>query len=644
MFKSSCAILGESATRRYFSLTPVTAAVICSCFSSSTVFAATVFDAESTAQNSQIVLNQAFDPIVVTATRAPQIITQIPARVETIDSTALTQSPITDLPHVLQQNSAINVVQSGGFGQQTSLFIRGSESDHTLVLKDGIRLNTASTGAANLQFMDTSDLERIEVLKGPASVLYGSDAIGGVVQLLSRTPTKNAAFFTVQGGQQNSFKAVLGGDMVYDALYGHIRAQRMTTDGSPVSNSTHPNNRAAGYSQSGVDAKLGIKQDNFDISVDYWGNQGNSEYYDFFANKILNQDFDQNGANLRAHFDLAPQLKLNARLSQFNDDIDQKNTADFVHSTVQQAELYGTWQFTPQQNILLGVTHQQLQGDILSYGSPYDEKVNTNGYFAQHQYQDQRWNSQIGVRLEDNQKFGRHTVGQAGLRYHINPATSVYGNVGSSFKAPTLNDLYGYGGNVDLKPETATSYELGIDYAFKPQTMIGASIFNTQVKNLITSICVSTCDGDYIKTFPVYQNNNVNKAKLQGGELYAKWQQAAWFVRSGYQYVKATDDVTDKELLRRPRHNFSLTGGWNGEQFGADISLAAKSTSKDFATPTPGYATVDLNGYWHVTPQVKLFANVENVADSLYKTANYSKGIYYINGGRLATVGATFKY
>ena len=587
-----------------------------------------------------------FDPIVVTATRQGQSTTQVPARLEVINARQLSASALTDLPHVLQQHSALNVVQSGGFGQQTSIFTRGTNSNHTLVLRDNMRLNTASTGAANLQFLDASDLAQVEVLKGPASVLYGSDAIGGVVQLTSQTPKQTGAFITTQVGERNSYKTILGGDLLHQQLYGQIRAQRLSSNGSNVTDRVGHSIEPAGYSQGGVSGKLGIKQSNYGIVADYWLNQGDSEYDAYRQGALKQQQFWQQGANIATYIQLDPSWRLDSRVAQFKDDLDQRNSSDFVHNTTEQLESYISWQPLVQHKLLFGATYQHLRGDLSSYGTHYDKTINSTGYFIQHQFENQRFNTQLGVRLEDNQQFGAHTVGQAAVRYHISPYTSLYTNIGSAFKAPTFNDLYGFGGNADLQPETAFAYEIGFDRQMGSNGRIGVSGFRNQLDNLISSTCVATCDGDWVKTFPVYQNRNIKKSHIQGAEIYAKWQAQPWLTQLSYQYVKAVDESTGYDLPRRPRHNVSASIGLDTGQYGTTLSIAAKSKSQvDVSNQsTPGYASLDVNSYWQLNPHARLFASIENIANTRYKTASYDRGLYYVNGGRLASLGLTLRY
>ena len=586
-------------------------------------------------------VNAKLDTLVVTATRSEEKIQNVPARISIVEPQIIEQSPIAELPHLLMLDPAINMVQSGGFGQQSSIFTRGTNSTHTLILRDGVRMNTPSAGMAAFAFMDTTDLKQIEILKGPASVLYGTDAIGGVIQMISKTPEKNSAFVTTEVGEHQTYKSLVGADLYHDGVYAQVRGQRLETDGTAVIDS--PTAQDAGYDQKGFSAKLGVEKQDYAFSADYMQNQGSSLYDNYGA--LILQDFKNQQINLKGRINLGETLSLNARLSEFKDDLDQQTKPDFVHNTTQEAELYGKWQYTPQQNVLLGATYKHMDADVLSpsawgdeFSVNYHKASETAGYYLQHQFQGEKLNTQLGARIEQHSKFGTHAVGQLGVRYQVLPQTSVYTNIGSAFRAPTNNDLYAlnWGGNPDLKPEESFSYEVGVDQQIGANFTAGLSIYRNQVDHLIT----------YTDRL-----HNINKSTFTGGEVNLNWQRDALFVNLGYAYVQAKNDETHVDLTRRPRHSATLSTGWQDEHFGLSTAVSAKSHSTDFAdwpstTPTinSGYITFDINGYWNVTPNVKLFSNIQNVGDVHYKTAYNGAGVYYINGGRLASVGVTLKY
>ncbi|WP_288397619.1 TonB-dependent receptor [uncultured Acinetobacter sp.] len=590
-------------------------------FSSTTVFADDSTDATQ------------LDPIVVTASKSEEKVSAVPARITIIQPQILEQSPIASLPDLLMTEAAINMVQNGGYGQSASIFLRGAESDQTLILRDGVRLNSNSSGAAALPFIDTTDIKQIEILKGPASVLYGTDAIGGVVQLVTKVPTKSSIFTTNEVGENKTYKSLVGADIAENGFYAQIRGQRLETDGTPVKETVDAPN--APFDQKGFSTKFGVEKENFAASIDYSKNKGNSAYDN--SGNLTNQDFQNEVINLKGKFNFTDQIELNTRLSQFKDDTEQKDanylgTYDFVHSKTQEAEIYNKWNFTNNQNLMIGITHRKNEGDVVSFGSPYKEDVNSTGYFIQHQYNQSGLNTQVGVRLEDNEKFGTHTVAQGAIRYQLLPLTSVYANIGSAFKAPTLNDLYGFGGNQDLKPEESLSYEIGFDQQLAYNIRTGLSLYTTKVDNLIN--------------YGISQMENVDKAKFEGAEAYIKWQGENLYTNLGFNYVRSKDENTGEDLSRRPRQNISLTTGWQDEKYALSATVVANSKYDNTAYDTlsvPGHLRIDMHGQYTINEHLQVFSNIQNIGDVKYRTA-YSSGSYYINGGRLASVGVTLKY
>ncbi|WP_291333730.1 TonB-dependent receptor plug domain-containing protein [Acinetobacter sp. UBA801] len=608
-------------------------------------FSTSVFAAES---QDQRVVNAALDTLVVTATRSEEKIGNVPARINIIEPKILEQSPIAELPHLLMSDASIDMMQYGGYGQTASIFTRGTNSTHTLVLRDGVRLNTGSAGSASLSFIDTTDIKQIEVLKGPASVLYGTDAIGGVVQLISKTPEKTSAFITGEIGENNTYKAVLGADLAENGFYAQVRGQHLESDGTQVTDFKNSNAKTGAYDQEGFSAKFGIEQKQYAASIDYSQNEGTSVYTDGIFNPsytqlldLINksQDFKNEIINLKGRININDTISVNARVSQFKDNLSQNETADFIHNKTQEAELYSKWQFTPHQNMMAGVSHRNTKTDLLSLGwntVQYDKDASSTGYFIQHQYQNNHLNTQVGLRVEDNEAFGTHTVGQVAARYQILPATSIYTNIGTAFRAPTNNDLYaiGWGANPELKPEESISYEIGLDQKITDSLTVGLSAYRNEVKDLIT----------YITDPVTYKGQllNVKKATFTGGEFNLNWAQDDLVLDLSYAYVQPKDKSNDTDLSRRPRQSLTLTTGLQNEMYGISASLSAKSRPKN--STISGYATVDVNAFWNVNPNVKLFTNIQNIGDVEYKTTSYGSGYYYVNGGRLASAGVTFRY
>ena len=589
------------------------------------------FSATASAQDS---INASLDTLVVTATRSAEKIKDVPARISVISKSEIAKNPALNLNDLVKQDAALNVVQTGGLGQTTSIFTRGTNSNHTLVLKDGAALIEGINGKNNTELLDLSDISQIEILKGPASVQYGSDAIGGVIQLLTDTPEKNSAFITGLYGENNTYKALVGLDLAQDGFFAQIRGQRLESDGTEILNTQ--NNDQASYDQKGYSAKIGYKQDNFKTNVSISENEGINHYLDYSTGtNTAKRDFKNQLINWNGLYQFTDALTLNARYSNYQDEATYIETYSYAYDSERnEGDINLNWKFTPKQNILFGVSTQDT--DVTYDYLSGKKNLGSTGYYLQHQYNNAGIHTQAGIRLEDDDQFGQHTVGQIAGRLQIAPLTSIYANIGSAFKAPTAYQLYaGFYGNQDLKPEESISYEIGLDQQLNYGLSANASVYYTKVKNLIGS----NASWQYV---------NIVDANMTGGELGLNWKKDQLFTSAEYAYVKTEDESTGFELVRRPRQTFTFTAGYDDGTYGVNTALVARSHAKAQASQNsvkiPGYATIDLNAFWNVNPNIKLFTNIQNIGDVKYKAVYSSTDTWYINGGRQASVGVTFRY
>lgn len=603
------------------------------------------------------------DPINVTVSRNPQSASRTPARVTVIGEREIKQNPTLNLSDVLKQDASIhNKTQWGGIGQPSNLSLRGTNPTHTLVLKDGARLNSQNDVAPLYPaFLDLSDVNQIEIVKGPASVQYGSDAIGGVIQMRTLTPTKNRAFITGVYGENQTYKAIAGSDLVHDGVYAQVRGQRLESDGTRIFNIQDEKGQKAGYEQKGYFAKLGYDKDRLDTSVSISQNEGVNEYSDtgYLPSPQIDAQrvFDNRIINAKVAYDITDDITVSAQHTNVKD-IQQVNAPIYnSHYNTKNKEtgVNAKWSFAPNQNVLVGINHLDSAYDSDNI-KDNTQKNKSTGYYAQHQYNNDKFNTQLGVRLENNDRFGNHTVGQGAIRYHFTPDVSVYANVGTAFRAPTLNEMYStwYKANPDLKPEESLSYEIGTDFYVNDSTKIYASAYQTKVKNLIRSACLSNTNSSYCYNNTQYIN--IDKAQFTGGEVGVKWFYDDFFVNANYAYVKTENRSVNnanygKELAYVPKHHGVIGAGYDNGLYGANISLNALSDSysnKENTNKLAGYATVDLNGFWQVQPNIKLFTSIQNIGDKKYATSYYNMNgtgsTKYVNGGRQANVGVTFSY
>lgn len=599
------------------------------------------------------------NPIVVTASKIAENVSEVPARISVISKEVIEQNPALNLSDVLQKDASIAIKQYGGIGQSTELYLRGSNANYTLLLKDGTRFNTSnSLSPIYPEVLDLTDIKQIEILKGPASVQYGSDAIGGVVQMLSATPNKNSAFVTGLYGENNTYKAIAGVDIVLpQGFYAQLRGQRLESDGTSIFD-TQNDDLKAGFDQKGYSAKLGYDDQNrLKAAIEISRNEGINQYSDNGGmSNTAQRQFENQLVNLNASALVLDHLTINARYSNFQDQQHFVESSPYYADTERnEGDVNAKWQFTSKQNILAGISFDNQE---YKNASILDSKqsVDTIGYYLQHQYNSDKLNTQLGVRIEDNEKFDVHTVGQGAIRYHFTPATSIYANIGSAFRAPSLTELYyhneaDYGswgiyhtyGNTELKPEESIAYEIGLDHQLNSALSLYLSAYKTDIENLITSS--PSYNANTNTTTTTYEN--INQANFQGGEIGLKWVQNNLFLSTAYAYVKTENEQTKLEIAYRPRQTYTLTAGYEDGIYGVNTSLIARSEANAQNSANsikiPGYATVDLNAFWNIHPNLKLFTNIQNVGDVRYETV-YNFGNWYINGGRQTSVGVTFRY
>lgn len=588
--------------------------------------------------NTDSSVNASLETLVVTASRSEEKIENVPARISVIDEKMLEKNPILNLSDIIQRDPSVYIKQSGGMGQISEIALRGTKGVHTLVLKDGARLNSQNElGPLYPAFLDTTDLQQIEILKGPASVQYGSDAIGGVVQLISKKPSKSGAELTGIYGENDTYKTIAKVNVVNDqGLYAQIGGQRLESDGTRILESQSTSEKA-NYDQKGYTAKVGyFQENNIDASASITENKGVSIFSNDYITNTAQRQFVNRIINAKVNYNILPDLTLNAHYANVQDKQNVPTYASYYNTENNQSDLNLKWKFSPKQNILVGATYNDANyksNTILKS----DQSIDSTGYYFQHQFRNELFDTQVGVRIEDNERFGTHTVGQGAIRYHFLPNASIYTNIGSAFRAPSLNELYSqWGGNENLKPEESISYELGLDYGITRNLLANFSIYRTNVDNLIV--------------YNVATNENIGKATFTGGELGLKWQQDDLFLSTQYAYVDTENKASGLEIAYRPKQTVTLSAGLENMVYGVSASIIARSNSNtsNSANPikVPGYATIDLNAFWNINPNVKVFTNIQNIGDVEYRESlnTYPTNDWYINGGRLASAGVTFKY
>ena len=558
------------------------------------------------------------DPIVVTAARGPQRLADLTADVTVIAHDEIARAGVQSLAELLQRQPGIQISMNGGAGATSAVFLRGVNGNQTLVLIDGMRVGSATAGATTLEAIPLDLIDHIEILRGPASSLYGADAIGGVIQVFTRrgdgAPAFNAsASYGTYGTSQVT--AGVGGAREawrYAVQGGYQGSHGFNAIANPADFSYNPDRD--GYDRGNASASLSYRfNDEHELAAQY--------YYSRLSNRFdATANFDDKTITTVESVALASTDRLAAfwvshlSLGQGSDD------------SVSQSG-FGNAGFRTRQNQLTWQNDLALPLGALSLAYVgLDEKISTEPAFP---VTSRRTNSIVGVyqvrvephtlqlnaRYDDNSQYGGRTTGALGYGYAFGNGWRALANVGNAFKAPTFNDLYYPGfANPNLSPETAQNADIALEYA-SGKLLARATAYRNQVKNLI----VFQCDAEF-NCAP----NNVAKATLTGVTLQAQGEWRTILFKGSLDFLRPEDDMTGNQLPRRAREFGSASAQlpWDNWQFGAE--LVAASARYDDAANTRrmgGYALVNLTASYALSKQWALTLRADNVLDKHYELA-----------------------
>lgn len=552
------------------------------------------------------------EPIVVTATRTAQTADASLASITVITREDIERTQAKSVAELLTGEAGIDSTVNGGYGKTTSLYLRGTNSDHTLVLIDGIKVGSATLGTASWQYLPLDQIERIEIVRGPRSSLYGSEAIGGVVQIFTRRPTEKFQGQAEVGyGTYGTSKLSAGisgtdGNTSYNLTAGHFN-----TDGIDAKTSSAGNEGDRdGYRNESVSARVVHRfSPGTEIEAHVLHAQGFTEYDGTPNQTAFNQD--ATGVRLR----LTPidrwQMKIEAGNSR---DYSDNFSNGGLYSTINTNRHTAAWQndvtVGKDQLLTLGLDYQDDRvGSTTNYAV---KERNNKGAFVQHQGKFGAHDMLVALRQDDNEQFGIYDTGNLAWGYAFAPTLRARLSYGTAFKAPSFNQLYwptSYG-NPNLQPEQSESYEAGLH---GKQSWGGWDVraYQTNVDNLIATVSSTA--------------TNVSKARIKGLETDVSTLLGGWTTRLSLSLMDPRDTVTDKVLTRRTKRSFKLEtdrafGAW---RFGG--SLLVQGHRYDDANNTTrlgGYGALNLRAQYNLSKQWVLRANLDNVFDKAYQTVN----------------------
>jgi vitamin B12 transporter len=600
-----------------------------------------VSDADAQALGSSAVL----PPLVVTASRAPQPIPELHADVTVIGRDEIARVGPGTLTDLLQRQPGVAIVRNGGPGGVSGVFLRGANAAQTLVLIDGVRVGSSSTGAATLEAIPTELIDRIEILRGPASALYGADAIGGVIQVFTRRGERGFnANASAGGGTHGTWTATAGASGAADRLSYAVQVGARASDGfnaivDPANFSFNPdrdgyrsaNAAASGSAQwapgHGVDVQL--LRNRLDAQFDAGPDHGDRTITVLETARVASRNA------------LAPWwTSLVSAAVAIDDSVSKSGFGDFPFRTMQR-------QYAWQNDVDLARLGAPA-GALTAGYERREERVATNAgfavsardtdaLFAIYRLAAGAHALQANLRHDDSTQFGGRTTGSIAYGYALSRAWRVHAGYGTAFKPPTFNDLYFPDfSNPALAPETSRNVEAGVAWA----DTIGATALDARVvayRNRVRDLIVFQCDASF-----VCAPQNVARATLRGATLVAGARFANGATASGsVDIASPVDDDSGNLLPRRARRHATLA---LAQPLGpARVGIEAVASSRRFddaanTVPLAGYAIVNLTAEWQVAPRFAAFVRADNVLDRDYELA-----AGYATGGAIVFAGVRWQ-
>ena len=564
------------------------------------------------------------DEIVVTATRIEQPLKHTLSTTTVITQEDIKNSQAADVITILRSVAGVEISQTGGYGKSSSLFLRGSNSTQTLVLLDGVRINSATTGTTSIEHLMLDQIERIEIVRGNVSSLYGSEAIGGVIQIFTKRGRGEPVFNVSAGaGNHGTQRAAAGFGGSIENTNFNLQVSRFNTEGvSAINPAIVPaaNPDSDGYDNTSVSANVrhSLNADH-SLSASAFNSLGRNQYdsaygpsTDINTNKVRVSKF-----SLASDDRLSESWQSKLQLAQGTDNYqDFKNGAPTAFSGVPSSKFQTDntqviWQnmirLDEGNQLLVGAEHldQQVSSDIRPGYMQDQRKVNSlfagyTGNYGAHKLQ-------TNIRQDNNSQYGTANTGLLGYGYSFNDTWRATTSYSTAFRAPTFNELYypGYG-NAALKPEQSRNKEAGLHY--------------TANEHKLSVIYFDNRTSDLIAGFPL---KNINEARIDGFEFSYAGQFGDTGVKLAATSQNPRDLTNNKALDRRANMHSSVaaTQKLGALQIGAEWRYSDTRTDTDrFSFPSvprtlEAYHVFNLTAAYSLSKQLKLSLRADNLTD-----------------------------
>jgi vitamin B12 transporter len=579
--------------------------------------------------------------VIVTANRTPQPLESTSTSTSVITAREIEQRQIQTVAQALQELPGVHLTQQGNAASLSSLFIRGTNSDHVLVLVDGVRIGSATSGTTAFQYLSVGAIERIELVRGGRSSLYGSDAIGGVLQIFTKQGSARPSARIEASLGHNDYRRTRAdfSSQFRDAGKIYVGISRELSDGFDAKKDVQPD--ADGYNKSTFNLAITDQlTDNLDLAFkgSYW--QGDVEYDNEFGADETH--FDNHYAALTGSWkneSLTSAITFGTAVDDSYDDgngVTKQNASTF-HTERQFADWRNRYQVNTAVRVLSGIEYQHE--DISDSSDSYElESRKSIGVYLGTLIALGNTDFDVSLRHQHDEQFGNKMTYGAGIVRHLSDSLRFNVNVGSSFKAPTFTDLYypgffgQYAGNPNLKPESALNYEIGFaGNLLQDKMQWSATVYQLEIEDLIT-----------FDSAPPHGMTNIGKARTRGIELHSSLVVGSMNYEFSYDYMDTEDLETGNELARRPRHSAVLSASWQRDSLniGTDWRYTGSRYNDGANTvELEAYNLVNLYAGYQITPAFSIGLRANNLFDETYESV-----AGYNTAGRTLIAQVTYQF
>lgn len=555
---------------------------------------------------------ESLPPMLVTATGYPIPVGDTLASVEIITAEEIANTPARDLGDLLKFRTGLELSRNGGPGQASSLFIRGTESDHNIVMINGVPINSGSVGGAALQHIDPQLIARIEIVKGPQSTLWGSGAIGGVINIITLDQGTGHGGYggSLEGGGDDTLRGSAYVSRAEDNWQASASLSHHQTDGFPTTVYSDENR---GYTNTSINFGGGFNVRDNKFNLSHWQTEGNNEYVDFFLLPV-DQDFLNSSSILSWNIPIQEWWQSDLQISYVRDDIEQNQSDEEVETDRTALEWRNDFRINPDQRFALGLVFTGEEVTAVGGFSPYETDTRYREAYGQYDAYFGDHHLIAGLRHLDHDDAGTHLTWNLNYGYDLGGDTHLFASAATGFRFPNTNERFGFGGNPELKPEESLSFEVGIRHQLTKHQEIHASIYRNDIDNLI----------QWVLTAPPFTgyNQNIDETRIDGIEADYSLNHGPWTVVLGGTLQDSRNLSDDSRLLRRARYSMNSRLTYSVDNWDISGDLLHSGDRKDFGGVTlPSYTVVNIGANYQLSPRWTVFTKVENLFDEDYELA-----------------------